>query len=339
MNAPTHEEFLARRRAGIGGSDVPAILGLSPWRSPLDVYLAKVEPDQVNQDAGEPAYWGTVLEDVVAREFGLRTGAKVQRVNAQLRHPSVPCLIANIDRAIVTPGSRARLDADGVLRGADGILECKTANAFKASDWGRDGDDEAIPVHYAAQAMAYLAVTGLPYCDFAVLIGGQRFVTKRIERDEAVIREIEERVAAFWADHVELRVPPPAQTAADISKLFPSDDGQVVEATEDVLIAFNEAVALREQIERAEADLDERLNAMKLAIGEASGIGINGRAIVTWKKAKGSARTDWKKAADQIKGWLIENEVEGGVDAVRSIIDRATTETDGSRRFVFVKQK
>lgn len=339
MNAPAREEFLARRRAGIGGSDVPAILGLSPWKTPLDVYLAKVEPERVEDTAGEPAYWGSVLEDVVAQEFALRTGAKIQRVNAQLRHPRIACMVANIDRAIVTPGSRARIDADGVLRGADGLLECKTTNAFKASDWGRDGDDEAIPTHYAAQAMAYLAVTGLPYCDFAVLIGGQRFLTKRLERDDALIAEIEARVAAWWADHVERRVPPPPQTADDVATLFPADNGETVEADEQLLIAFNEAVALREQIERAEADLEQRITAMKLAIGEASAIGINGRPIVTWKRAKDSSRTDWKQAADAIKGWLVEHEIDGGVDAVRSIIDAATSPVAGSRRFIFTKQK
>jgi putative phage-type endonuclease len=340
MNAPTRAEFLERRRSGIGGSDIPAILGISPWRTPLDVYRAKVEPQQdADDEQSEPAYWGTVLEDVVAREYAMRTGARIQRVNTQLRHPRVDCMVANIDRAIVLPGTRARLDAQGLLVGATGILECKTANAFKASDWGRDGDDEAIPVHYAAQGMAYLSVTGLPYCDFAVLIGGQRFVTKRLERDEAVIREIEQRVAAWWADHVEARIPPPPQNAEDITALFPSDNGETVEADEQLLIDFNEAVAMREQIERLETDLEQRVNAMKLAIGEASAIGINGRPIVTWKRSKGSSKTDWKKAAHDIKGWLIEQQIDGGVDAVRALIDAATTETEGVRRFVFVKQK
>lgn len=335
MNA--REEWLKRRQAGIGGSDVAGILGISPWNTPLDIYLSKVEP-QAEEDMSEPAYWGTVLEDVVAAEHATRTGHKVQRVNALIRHPAEPWMIANIDRAIVTPGSRARLDDAGRLLGADGLLECKTSNAFKASDWGRDGDDEAIPTHYAAQGMWYLAVTGLEWIDFSCLIGGQKFVTKRLVRDEDTIKAITERCRAFWFDHIQARKPPEPVNAADVTTLFPSDNGQAVEATEDLLIAFNESKVLREQIEQAEAQLEQRILAMKLAIGEASALATQGKTLVTWKKAKGASKTDWKAAADQIKGWMIEQSIEGGVDAVRAIIDDNTSETEGSRRFLFAKK-
>ena len=64
----TREQWLEERRKGIGGSDAAAIAGLSPWKSPVAVWLEKtgqVEPEE----PGEAAYWGTVLEDVVARNF------------------------------------------------------------------------------------------------------------------------------------------------------------------------------------------------------------------------------------------------------------------------------
>ena len=103
--------WLAARRTGIGGSDISAILGLSPWRSPVHVWLDKTgqAPDEPPANA-EAMYWGKTLEDVVAREYAQRTGRRVQRVNAILRHPQHEWMLGNIDRAIVAEGSRARLD-------------------------------------------------------------------------------------------------------------------------------------------------------------------------------------------------------------------------------------
>lgn len=94
--------WLEGRRTGIGGSDVAAVLGLNPWKTPLDVWNDKLG---LSEDKGmsEPAYWGTVLEDTVAKEFQLRTGKRVQKVSHQFADPETPWAIANIDRAIINP--------------------------------------------------------------------------------------------------------------------------------------------------------------------------------------------------------------------------------------------
>lgn len=315
--------WLAERQAGIGGSDVAAILGLSPWASAVDVYLSKVEPVE-DRDLGEPAYWGNVLEKVVADEYTLRTGRPAWSVNATLRVPSMPWLLANIDRAV---GEKADV-LDGRLVGADGILECKTASAFKSSDWGRDGDDDEVPVHYAAQCMHYLAVTGLDWCDVACLIGGQRFVTKRINRDEDTIAAMIAKVADFWHQHVLARVPPPPTSAADVLRLYPQDDGAAVEAGEQALLAYNQAVALRQQIEALETELEGHTEALKLALGPCAALTLDGKPIVTWKAAKASARTDWKALAEQFKP---DPEWQDRFAA-------ATTTVPGSRRLIFVKR-
>ena len=69
------EEWLNERRSGIGGSDAAAVMGLNPWKSPLDVYLDKT--GQLMESPDNPAlYWGRVLEEVVAREYSLEPGPK-----------------------------------------------------------------------------------------------------------------------------------------------------------------------------------------------------------------------------------------------------------------------
>ena len=84
--------WLEGRRTGIGGSDVAAVLGLNPWKTPLDVWNDKLG---LSEDKGmsEPAYWGTVLEDTVAREFQQRTGMKVQKVTHQFVDPECDWMI------------------------------------------------------------------------------------------------------------------------------------------------------------------------------------------------------------------------------------------------------
>jgi putative phage-type endonuclease len=296
-------DFLRRRQSGLGGSDIPAILGINPWRTPLDVYLSKVEPiDEAaaaDDELSEPAYWGITLEDVVAREYSKRTGNRVQRVNAMLTLAGSP-LVANIDRAVVAPGSRVRVDSNGgALRGASGLFEAKTASAYKAQDWGRNEDPDAVPLHYMAQCQAYMAVTGLEWTDISVLIGGQRFVTKRIARDDETIRGIIDRADEFWRKHVEPRVPPDPTTVGDVLRLFQRDDGamRAIDDDADLLAAYNELRTVRADLKTLEDREAELVDRLKFAVGGNAGLSINGKPAVTWRATKDSTVTDWKALA------------------------------------------
>lgn len=185
----SRKEWLEARKNGIGGSDVSAIAGLNKWKSPVGVYLDKIGASPDEDTAGEAAYWGNVMEDIVAQEFSMRTGLKVRRRNAILKHPEHPFMLANVDRLIV-----------GKREG----LECKTASEYLKGDW----DGEEIPAAYLLQIQHYMAVTGYEAWHIAVLIGGNKFVYKRIERDEEIINYLIAIEKDFWENHVIKRVPP-----------------------------------------------------------------------------------------------------------------------------------
>jgi putative phage-type endonuclease len=317
------DEWLANRRSGIGGSDIAAILGLSPWKTAVDVWLDKT--GQSTEDAignAEAVRWGALLEDVVAREYAERTDRTVQRIKRILRHPLHEFAIGNIDRAVVRKGSRVRVAGDGgTLLGADGLLEVKTASAYKAGDWGRDGDEDAVPVYYQAQVMWYLGITGQTWADVAALIGGQRMVIRRIKRDDETIAAMLERAHEFWHQHVLTRKPPEPAKAKDVESLFPADNGEAIEATDDLLAAYNAAREAKARIAQAEADYEAAAERIKLALGERSALTLNGKPLVTWKSAKPTRRTDWK-------------EVAAALHAPADLIAAHTTETPGSRRFI-----
>lgn len=78
------------------------------------------------------------------------------------------------------------------------ILECKTANQFLAKEWA--GDE--VPLSYLCQVQHYMNVLNKDYCYIAVLIGGQKFIWKRVERDQELIDVLTEQLVDFWENNV-----------------------------------------------------------------------------------------------------------------------------------------
>jgi putative phage-type endonuclease len=274
-NTLTRDEWLQARKKGIGGSDIAAIAGLSPWRSPMAVYLEKIGeiPDQ---EENEAMYWGTKLEDIVAEEFALRTGMKVQRVNAILQHPENPWMLANIDRRIV--GQKAG-------------LECKTTSAYGRDQW----EDEKVPDVYMLQCQWYMAVTGYQSWWIAVLIGGNTFRYKDIQRDEDIIAYITQIGRDFWT-LVENRTPPAIDgsdsSAEVLSVLYPAD-----KAIEEEIDLPNDAESFVTEFTHAQnmeshwkSKKDEAANKLKALLGEKT-VGLTFAHKVCWKPVT-STRVD-----------------------------------------------
>ncbi|CAE6969220.1 hypothetical protein R69608_07184 [Paraburkholderia nemoris] len=240
----SREDWLSVRKKGIGGSDAAAAVGLSPYLSPLELWLIKTgrdanlpKPDA--NDTTEPVYWGTLLEPIVAASYTKQTGNRVRRINAVLRHPTIPFMLANIDREVV--GNR---DVQ--------LLECKTAGEFGARLW-RDG----VPEYVQLQLQHQLAVTGRQAVDVAALLCGQKLEVHRIERNDGVIARLIELEAAFWR-HVETDTPPPADGSESADRalrcLYPGTGG-TVDFTDDRRLSsvFSDLVAVRAEIEGHEA--------------------------------------------------------------------------------------
>ena len=87
----SREDWLDVRKQGIGASDAAAAVGVSPYQSPLELWLVKTGRDgdmpKVDpNDESSPMYWGNVLEPIVAQHYSRRTGYKVRKVNAVLQH-------------------------------------------------------------------------------------------------------------------------------------------------------------------------------------------------------------------------------------------------------------
>jgi len=198
--------WLAERRQGIGGSDAAAICGESRWATPMSGWRGKVG-GRVDDSDSEAAEWGRRLEPVVREAVAEKTGLRIEPCNLQLAHPEHDWMLANID-------GFAWSEENGW-----GVYEGKTAGVWVADEW----DDDDVPAAYLIQGQHYLAVTGLDWCCYGVLIGGQRLAIRWVRRDDALIASLIKLEAEFWQRVVEERMPEPdgSQACTDLlSKLW-----------------------------------------------------------------------------------------------------------------------
>ena len=155
----------------VGGSDVAAIFGVSPWVTPFDLWHIKkgrMKPSAFNEKQKK---MGHMLEPIVAYWYGEKTGNIVTDDTGLYQHADYPYALANLDRRFTEPS------------GASGILECKSTTYHKASEWR----DDAIPVYYEFQLRFYLAVDDAEIGDFACMWGNNPdndFAHPRIMRDK-----------------------------------------------------------------------------------------------------------------------------------------------------------
>lgn len=226
MNSFERKNWLKERKTYIGGSDIGAIISATKetYATPLDVYLDKTRENIAEEEINEAAYFGTLLEDVVANEYTVRTGNITSKPEGLIRHKDYPFLAANIDRWI---GDK------------EYILECKTAGFMMGKEWGEEGSEE-IPESYYAQVAWYAAITGVSRVDIAVLIGGQKFKIYTYNADKLFQDNLIKAGVEFWQNHVVKRVPPACSTLDDIKTMWPYGvKDKVIHSNKEI----NEAVA------------------------------------------------------------------------------------------------
>lgn len=256
------------RRHFLGGSDAAAVLGISPWKTPFQLWQQKTQPfDEPVSPAKQRVFTrGHRMEPYVVDLLAEETGLHVVRRNARYIDQVHPFLAAEIDAEADTGEN----------------IEIKTVSPFKAAEWGEVQTD-AIPVHYTAQAQHGMMVRGAAVCVFGVLIGGDDFRVYRVERDEELIQSIREREVAFWRDYIEPMVPPPAQDVEDVARMFPKDLGSSIEANEAALIAYNELAALLPQAKAMDEAIERHKDTLRAFMGPHARLVLDGRELATWK--------------------------------------------------------
>jgi putative phage-type endonuclease len=183
------QEQLDERRLGIGGSDAPVVLGLSPWGSQLDIWRAKVEG--IDPPANNAMRVGNALEPFIRDAVSRLLGVEVETP----------------ERAFVRGVQRANLDGIVTVDGRQCNLQIKLTRSKKL--WAA-----GVPVHVQAQVQHEMYAADLPASVvamanlFDIMNDDWTPALYTIERDDAAINEIVARENEWWEKYVVARVAP-----------------------------------------------------------------------------------------------------------------------------------
>lgn len=260
-------EFLKQRQKGIGGSDIGAILGISKWKTPLDIYNDKKNEIQ-EQTENEYQYWGIALENVVMDRFERDNNIKL------IRHPDIKAsddydwAIANID-AITNDNKK--------------ILEVKTAGAYAKNEWGDELTDD-VPLNYLAQVQWYLFVYKLKEAYLSALIGGNQYKQYNITRDDELIGMMVDKAKDFYNNHILKNIPPEPVNAQEVLKLYPQSVSNELLASDEYVSKIKELKELKAQGKDIDKKIDELEFEIKNYLKENDTlISIDGKVLCTWK--------------------------------------------------------
>jgi putative phage-type endonuclease len=169
------DDWLSWRREGIGASDAPVVMGLSPWQKAGELLLLKTG-QQAERPANDAMQRGKRLEPMARLAYVQHTGIEVSPVCVQSREH---------------PWMRASLD--GLSADGRHVLEIKCPGE-KDHSLAASG---SVPEKYYPQLQHILAVTGLAeihYWSFRF----DHTVLLKVARDESFIADLVEKEAAFW---------------------------------------------------------------------------------------------------------------------------------------------
>lgn len=282
----TRTEWLdLRRSTGIGGSDVAALLGLSPWSSPYALWLDKTGRKPPEDNSTMRLRAGHFLEPFVISEAEIKhPDLHVSRAPYMLGHPDHRELFVDVDGLAVSNERRAR-----------GGFEAKTTEQTMAHHWS-----DGVPSFYETQAYHSLEVTGLDWWMVAVMIGlgSQPLQTYVIERNEAIQAAIKTATLEWWQTHVVEGQPPAVDGSAATTEalsMIQANQGavKVLEGEDLAAISdgFRQLAHDAALIADAEATTDTFKNQLRFFMDDATElVDDRGQTWATWRADKHGRR-------------------------------------------------
>lgn len=267
------------RNETIGSSEIAAVLGLDPHRTPYDVWLTKTG-EQPEFAGNEATKRGHILEPAVAEWFE-------QTYPEYKTACVVPSAIYRHGRCSATP-DRVYWEENGKIT----VCEIKTTRIHV--------DADNLPQKWFLQAMYQAAVmlkgfnlktdfVYVAWLDAGLNFGAQVFLPD-YEFGERLIQAAED----WYLRHVIAKEPPEPVTAEDVKRMYPKSIQKSLQANDSILEVYTKAVESKRRLEAAEAELEVYTDALKLAMRDAEELEYMGNTLVTWKSAKDTTRFDAK---------------------------------------------
>jgi predicted phage-related endonuclease len=288
------------RATFLGGSDAAAVMGLSPWATPVELWQQKTgrRPKQAPDAAALKRYErGHRLEPfirdmVVAKLQDQGLIVELLAFNERYVDPEFPFLSCEIDFELRLTGMLEIGGREVVFAGEHVNGDAKSVTGFARKKWG-EVDTEDVPIEYAAQFMHGLMITGRRACLVAALRSFDDVDIFWTLRDDETIAGMRPKLVSFWVDHVLADVAPDPLKFDDIKALFPLDDGTAVEASQEIADKVSRLRTIKADIKA----LEEAEEALTFDIAEwispHSRLAFQGVDLMTWK-GQNDTRVDQK---------------------------------------------
>lgn len=231
------------RTRGIGGSDIAAIMGISPWNTAYGVYLDKIGEGKPAK--GAHLELGNKAQSPILRKYEKETESIIEREDIEIIHSTYPFLIGHVDA--VTNNGKTFVEVKTTYKGID--------------EWNYE-----IPQYYRTQVAFYAAIGNPDYVEMPVAYWFNQDQLNNIKyytcltywRDEAFEQGIIDLAVDFWENHVLKRRPPELRTLEDIQKRFSiSLDSNLIVTDEikDKIIRLNELDKQYKTLENEELEI------------------------------------------------------------------------------------
>ena len=275
------DAWLEARRGLVTATDLPVILGLSPWRCEADLADEKLGA-AAPQPPSVAARRGSALEPLMAELYREATGRTVRRQRAMLRHPEIEWAAASIDAT-----------AAGLR-----IVEFKTTGS-------RQRFADGVPDDVRAQVAWQLGVSGYRAADVFVMVGDDVLPPFEVEPDPELFADL-----VTVAEDFRRRLAEGGPFSRDLNRIrrdHPADDGSEMAADADLDAAARALLDVRAAIKRHEATEEQLVRAITDRMGDAALLTGSGWHA-TWRRTKDRSETDWRSLAAGLLETLPETE-------------------------------
>lgn len=264
-------EWLEERRKSLGASEVAAVMGLSPWSTPLDIYKSK---------HGTDSHFDPVLsmighesEAIVAKWVEEYSGLGLKLdPGFMARSTKQPYLHASFDRVINSDDFQT--------------VQIKTAHQYTAHKW-----DEGIPTDIRVQVQAEMFVAGSSKSLVVVWIGGRQFKHFWELYDQQFVEYHMLPAVEKFAAQVQAGTPPMPTSLAEVNEVWPSEQAEV-EATDEVFDWVGQRAVLMSDAQ----EMEKEAKALQLKVAQfmqsADTLTFNGKKVLTYKTQKGRESFD-----------------------------------------------
>lgn len=199
----SNEDWLRFRKRGIGASEVGAIMGLSQYKSNVELFYEKIGQGLGYSVENIRMYFGKEYENPIARMWEYWGGSeaslientrlnrkvrRMQKVKAYIQNTKYPHLFVSLDRRI-----NKHIDFETGKERGNGALEIKTLSKYEADKW-----ESGIPPSHVVQVQTQLIVTGWEYGELAVQTDFGSFMVYPFEKHKGVCKEIVKQTTEFW---------------------------------------------------------------------------------------------------------------------------------------------